>query len=400
MSARILFLDHTGALGGAELFLLDLAKTWLGKRKVLLFADGPFRSRLEQCGVPVEVLDAHHTVKNVARAGRGFAQLRAIPAVVRLARQVAKRAADFDLLFANSQKSLVIGALAAQISGKKLVWYLHDILTAEHFSHLNRRVAVTCGNRFAERIFANSHASLGAFVASGGRSKQVSVVYNGISLPDTPRAAMDEARRRIRSELGWGDAKIVGLFSRLAPWKGQHILLQTLSKIPEMKAVFVGAPLFGEEVQYQEELIAITKTLGLTDRVRFLGFREDISELLHAVDFVVHTSISPEPFGRVIVEGMLAGKPVIASMAGGACEIIHDGETGCLVPPGDSDALADILRQLSNQPDKAQRISQAGRTAAMNNFSLKTMLRGIEREVDAIGNHGRRSAAISPSVPI
>lgn len=380
MSTRVLFLDHTGVLGGAELFLLELAQHWGGGRKVLLFADGPLRERLERVQVPVEVLAADESVKTVARDGRGLAQLRAIPGAWRLARRVAERAAEFDVLFANSQKALVIGALAAWMSGKKLLWYLHDILTADHFSSLNRKVAVTLGNRFADRVIANSQASLDAFVASGGRRERTAVVYNGIDA--TP--ADSGAAQRIRAGLGWNEAKIVGLFSRLAPWKGQHVLLEALSQTPSVNALFVGAPLFGEEMRYQQELDEIVKTRGLTDRVRFLGFREDIPELLNAVDFVVHTSISPEPFGRVIVEGMLAGKPVIATRAGGACEIIEDGKTGLLVPPGDSAALATALRNLMEHADEASRLAEAGKISAIQRFSVEKMVHGIEREVETV----------------
>ena len=366
------------------MFLLELAENWVGERKVLLFADGPFRERLERVRVPVEVTKAGESIKTVSREGCGVAQLRAIPGVWKLARRVAAQAADFDVLFANSQKALVMGALAAWMSGRKLVWYLHDILTADHFSSLNRRVAVTLGNRFADRIVANSQASLDAFVASGGRVERTAVVYNGIDAPAIPAATLEAAAREIRGGFGWEGAKIVGLFSRIAPWKGQHVLLEALAQVPGMHALFVGAPLFGGEARYQEELIATAKARGLADRVRFLGFREDIPELLHAVDFVAHTSISPEPFGRVIVEGMLAGKPVIATRAGGACEIIEDGVSGCLVPPGDSAALAGALRGLMEHPGESLRLGMAGKVSAIQRFSVERMVRGIEHEVAAI----------------
>ena len=143
----------------------------------------------------------------------------------------------------------------------------------------------------------------------------------------------------------------------------------------------VGAPLFGDEVSYQEELEKKTAALGLSDRVRFLGFREDIPSLLAAVDFVAHTSVAPEPFGRVIVEGMLAGKPVVATRAGGACEIIEDGITGRLVTPGDADELAKVLRALVEQPAEAARLALAGQAAARERFSEKAMLLGIEQAV-------------------
>ena len=117
-------------------------------------------------------------------------------------------------MFANSQKALVIGALAARIAGKKLVWYLHDILTADHFSALNRRVAVTFGNRCAARVIANSEASRNAFIACGGNAGRTTVVYNGIDAPPAPTPEFEAAARKIRTDLGWDGRKVVGLFSR------------------------------------------------------------------------------------------------------------------------------------------------------------------------------------------
>ena len=380
---RILFLDHAGVLGGAELSLLTIAKHYAGSGLVVLFSDGPFRERLEKNGVAVELMGAPKTVSGANRSGGGLHQMLAIPGVLQMARRVALRAKGFDVLLANSQKALIVGALASAMARKPLVWCLRDILTADHFSRFNRRLVVFMANRFANRVVANSRATLAAFVDSGGRSDQATVVYNGIDGSAIPAATMEEGVRRIRAGFGGGETKIVGLFSRIAPWKGQHVLLEALAQLPEMNAWLVGAPLFGDEIRYQEELVAMTKSRGLSDRVRFLGFRDDIPELLNAVDFVVHTSISPEPFGRVIVEGMLAGKPVIATRAGGACEIIQDGETGCLVPPGDSVALAATLRRLVEHPDEAVRLGMAGKLSAIERFSVEKMVRGIQREVSA-----------------
>ncbi len=382
MKPRVLFLDHTGALGGAELFLLELAERWDGERQVVLFADGPFHERLERAAVPVSVFRAGGKVASVGRGGRGLAQLLAVPGILKLAWRVARYAVSFDVLFANSQKALVVGAIASRIVGKPLVWYLHDILTADHFSALNRWVAVNVGSRFASRVIANSEASRKAFVSCGGQAGRTTVVYNGIASKAFVGEQVERAAQRLRLEMGWGRDPVVGVFSRLAPWKGQHVLLEALPLVPNLRAVFVGAPLFRDEEHYLDELEARTRELGVGGRVRFMGFREDIPALLQAVDFVVHTSVAPEPFGRVIAEGMLAGKPVVATRAGGACEIIEDGVTGCLVPPNDPAGLAGILRKFIENPALAERMGNAGRESARRRFSVDLMLSGIEREIE------------------
>lgn len=382
MTARVLFLDHAGVIGGAELFLLELAKADRNGSEVVLFADGPFRERLEREQVPVRVMAARSGVMGVGRGGKGMAQLLALPGVLSLARRLAAHAEKFDVLFANSQKALVIGAVASWFSGKPLVWYLHDIVTASHFSAINRKVAVGFGNRFAARIIANSQASREAFVAAGGDGRKVSVVYNGISSAAF-EGSVASAAEEVRRELGLVGAPVVAVFSRLAPWKGQFVLLETLTRLPEVHALLVGAPLFGDEVRYEEDLKAKARALGIADRVHFLGFREDIPALLQVADVVAHTSVAPEPFGRVIVEGMLARKPVVATRAGGACEIIQDGVTGRLVTPGNAEELAAVLRELFANRAKAEALAQAGYHAARERFSVEAMLAGIEREFGA-----------------
>lgn len=389
---RVLFLDHTGVLGGAELFLVTLAKAYGDGSEVLLFADGPLRQRLKQETLPVSLVNGAESVLGVARGGKGAEQLLAIPGVLRMAVQVARHAKRFDVLFANTQKALVIGALASRLIRRPLVWYLHDIVTAEHFSSVNRKLSVFLGNRFASRVIANSEASKAAFVQSGGRAELVSVVYNGIDA-DAPLDA-NTTGREVRRELGINGKTVVSLFSRLAPWKGQHVLLDALAKLPDAQALLVGAPLFGDEIRYQQELKAQARALGIVDRVRFLGFRDDVPRLLLATDVVVHTSVSPEPFGRVIVEGMLAGKPVVATRAGGACEILQDGVTGRLVTPGDAKELAVVLRELLANREQATALGRAAQKAAQERFSVQAMVEGVEREIrKALGDPPTPQAA-------
>lgn len=350
---------------------------------MLLFAEGPFRARLQEEGVAVKVIPIGAAVTGVARGGGIIGHLRALPGVWRAALHVARQAGRFEVLFANSQKALVIGTIAAWIARKPLVWYLHDIVTAEHFSAANRRLCVVLGNRFADRILTNSRASAEAFAAAGGRIAKVGVVYNGFDAAAFARPSVEQLLR-LRGELCLSTAPIVAVFSRLAPWKGQRVLLDALGELPEVQALFVGAPLFGDEARFEVELRDTARRRGLDGRVRFLGFREDIPELLHLADIVVHTSIAAEPFGRVIVEGMLAGKPVVAARAGGACEIIEDGVTGRLVTPGDSRELAAALRELLGDRVAAKRMGTAAFESARERFSVAQMVNGIDTAIRAV----------------
>jgi glycosyltransferase involved in cell wall biosynthesis len=100
--------------------------------------------------------------------------------------------------------------------------------------------------------------------------------------------------------------------------------------------------------------------LGIVERVTFTGFRHDLPDILQVLEVVAHTSVSAEPFGRVITEAMAMRRPVVATCAGGPTEIIEDGCTGFLVPPNDAEALADRLIALLEDQDLAERIAEAG----------------------------------------
>jgi glycosyltransferase involved in cell wall biosynthesis len=121
--------------------------------------------------------------------------------------------------------------------------------------------------------------------------------------------------------------------------------------------------MFGEE-EYEAELRSLVDQLGITDQVEFLGFVDNVSDVLVGIDCLVHASVIPEPFGQVVVEGMAAGLPVIASAEGGPAEVITDGVDGLLCPPGDSHALAELLQRLASDPEDRHRLGEAGRRRA------------------------------------
>ena len=371
---RILFVDHTAVMGGAELSLLDLASAYATSSKVLLLEDGTLRERLQKRNVAVEILAASAAMLNL-RASGGFKSLTSIPELWRIAGQISKLAADYDLVIANSQKAFIVVALAALRGSTPVVWHLRDILTAKHFSRINRMVAVSLANRLAAKVIVNSQATAKAFVAAGGRENLAQVVYNGFESARFDLVT-SEATAQVRSHLGIGDAPLVGLFSRLSYWKGQHVLLAAVKKLPQVQVILVGEALFGEQ-EYVAQLKELAAVPELAGRVHWLGFRNDIPVLMKTCDLVVHTSTEPEPFGRVIVEGQLAQKPVIASAAGGALELITDGKNGYLFPPEDTNALSQLIDKLISDRPHAQTIAQQGYQDAKTNFALETILQSF-----------------------
>jgi glycosyltransferase involved in cell wall biosynthesis len=216
-----------------------------------------------------------------------------------------------------------------------------------------------------------THAILDYCRESGLRPHDARVVYDAIdeSWLRTTRSVADT-----RADLGVpADATCLGILGNVQEWKGQRILVDAMelvaSRYPKAHCLIIGGVhRAGEE--YAEELRGRVRRLGLGERVHFVGFREDVPDVIQALDVVVHASVRPEPFGRVILEGMLLGKPVVASKAGGVLELIEHEKTGYLVPPGDVPALADCLTTILAQPERAAAMGRYAAEWARKQFSL------------------------------
>jgi glycosyltransferase involved in cell wall biosynthesis len=364
---KILFLDQSGEVGGAELCLLDTAEPYKEASLVCLLSKGPFKDYLTQKKLPVCIFDGLIPGQKESEFSLqlGLAALhRLLPLIV----QIAKLSHNYEVIYANTPKSLLVGALASLLSQRPLVYHLHDIVSPEHFSATNRRLIVMLANGTARQVIANSNATQAAFVAAGGNPALTTVIYNGFDLQRFQNLAV--TGQHLRQQWAIADRFVIGHFSRLAPWKGQHVLLETLAQCPkQVVAMIVGDGLFGQQA-YAHYLRQRVVELGLGDRVRFLGFRTDVPALMAACDLVVHTSVAPEPFGRVIVEAMLCGTPVIASQTGGTIELIDHNHTGWLVPPGDSEKLARMIHWIMDHPEMKQRIVPNAQAQARQRFDL------------------------------
>ena len=377
---KVLFLDQSGKPGGAELCLVDIAKPYGENALVGLFADGNFRKLLEENQVPVEVLTTQ-AIKVGKQSGL-FQALGSLGQIVPLITQVVQRARKYDLIYANTQKALVVGAVASFLARRPLVYHLHDILSLEHFSKTNLRVAVNLINRCAALVIANSQASKMAFLEAGGKSDLVRVVYNGFAAKNYE---VDELEvRNLREHLRLEGKFVIGHFSRLSPWKGQHILIDALSQCPQdVVVILVGDALFGEQ-EYVKDLHQKVAGLGLENRVNFLGFRADIPQLMTMCDLITHTSIAAEPFGRVIVEAMLCGKPVIAAKAGGAMELVEDGINGFLVTPGEPQELAQVINNCRQESAKTANIANNAKIIASERFDVNIINKQIQKLLESI----------------
>lgn len=369
---KVLFLDQTAALGGAEFSLRDIASRHRSGGRVVLFEDGPFRQLLSDDGIPVEVLPTGFA--SFRRESRLLSSLTKVPALARAVVSIARRARRFDVVYANTQKAMLVGAIAGALARTPVVFHLHDILSEAHFTKTNRWLSTRFANALCTVVIADSEATGAAFVESGGRSELVSVVRYGF---DTPTIERDRAE--VLGELGVDPIDfVVGHFSRLSPWKGQEVLVEALRECPvDTHVLLVGDAIFGEHgfVASLEELI---ERRALQQQVSLIGFRSDVADLMAACDLVVHSSTAPEPFGRVIVEAMLTGTPVIASDAGGPREILRQGETGWLTAPGDASALGACITERHRDRAGSATVASAAFTDAEQRFAMERMHEAID----------------------
>lgn len=370
MSRNILFIDQSGQLGGAELCLADLAAGLGGN--ALLFSDGPFAGLLRKRGVPVAVVSAGEAILG---AGKGGSHLRSVGLFFAMTGFVSRlRAATraADLLYFNTAKALVFGKLARPGRRTPSVFHLHDLLDPAHFSTANIRILVAAANR-TSALIANSMATADAFRRAGGKSP-LTVIPNGFDPSDFDAVDPSDVKA-LRAQWNPGGRPVVSVFGRLSRWKGQDVLLRAAAALPDVVVWIVGDALFTEDDRaYASELRGLARDPALAGRVVFAGHQSAIPLWMRASDLVVHTSVAAEPFGRVVVEAMLAGRPVVASRAGGPAEILIHGETGLLVPPGDSLALLEILRELIAAPELQHQLAKRAGQVAREKYTLPSVL--------------------------
>lgn len=370
---RVLFFDHVAALSGGEIALLNLI-LHLDRRFiepiVLLGEHGPLASRLaEVCEVHVLPLD--HAVVSARKDSLGAGSLLKIGAALsivlysfRMARLL--RRLGVDIVHSNSLKSDMIAGLACRIRRTPLVWHIRDRIASDYLPHRVAAAFRWLSRWVPDALITNSRATaetLTWIAPADLESKRVSVIHDGVEI------ARFSPFSRIRST----EERIIGLVGRISPWKGQEVFLRAAHAVrsvyPDVRFRIIGAALFGE-TEYETSLHQLCSELGLNDIVEFTGFSADIPAAIAELDILVHASTRAEPFGQVIIEGMAAGKPVIATDGGGAREIIERGRSGLLVPMGDATAMADAIGVLLADPSRAEDLARGGRERVHQSFSI------------------------------
>ncbi len=363
---RIVFLDHATDLGGAEVSLLGLLGTLDRSRfePTLACPPGALADRARRLGATVAEL-------HLEKLRQGWNPLAALTRLCRGRRalQTLLREGRFDIVHANTLRA---AAYASGVAGgrhaARFVWHVRD---AAMPVWTRRRLLKRCSIAIAPSQFIAGQL---------GESRRVRVIPNGVDPSDVPAP---EAGRVFRSGVGLPqDAPVVGCLGRLLPWKGQHYFVEMAARlaqrVPSARFLIVGAPLYAEPgSDYPVQLRAQAVRLAVEDKLLFVGHRDDPLAALSAMNVVVNCS-RDEPFGRVLVEAMACGRPVVAFRSGAVPEIVADAQTGLLVPFGDTEALAQAVFGLLREPARAAAYGAAARRRVAERFRLDASTRSIE----------------------
>ena len=283
-----------------------------------------------------------------------------------------------DIVHTHSSKGGILGRLAAKLCGvSNIVHTPHGHVFYGHFGRVASKVFLWVERifaKFTDRLIALTNGEKNDYMEmSVCSTEKLVTIHSGVDLQQFLNANGNGLEKRRSLGLEQHEA-VIGFVGWLLPIKGPDYLLKAMDYVwpeqPETTLVMVG------KGDLDVDLRAEALRKNVNGKVKFLGWREDINELMPVFDMLVLPSLN-EGMGRVLVEAMAAGKPVVASRAGGIPDLVQDGQTGYLVPPADEKALADAILKLLNDSDEAKLMGQRGKELCQR-FSLQAMIEKLD----------------------
>ena len=387
---RVVYLNPSGQLGGAEMALLDLMASIRAARpewtlQLIAGADGPLISRAESLGASALALPFPPALARLGDAGLsgpdGTQPARAdlVKKLFRAGSPVFKYTAELkralramqpDVIHTNGFKMHVLGPWARPRKSMPVIWHVRDYVGARPLmARLLRWHAAQCS-----AVVTNSVSVAADVRAVCGEDLKIYPVHDAIDLerfsPNGKKLDLDALAGL--HEAAEGTLR-VGLLATLAHWKGHKTFLRALSLLPpqlKVRGYIIGGALYQTDGSQHslDELRCEAARLNLADKIGFTDFVEDAASAMRALEIVVHASTQPEPFGLVIAEAMACGRALVASEAGGAAEIINAGTDALGHKPGDARGLAERLMQLAADKDLRERLGHNGRLTAERRF--------------------------------
>jgi len=340
--------------GGATLSLLNLAGglTKKGYQVTIAASGGLWLSKASEADLPIhQVALAPSTPLHLILAARQLRQI--IPR-----HQV-------DLIHSHHRFASLASRIAAWGLNIPLVTTTHEYTT--NFRHLPRlgtgNEVITFSQALKDHL--THHYRL--------PSPKITVVTMGVGQPGKPVMSLAESLSNHSTLLNWPS---IGCIARLSPEKGVEILLQALARTINTTHHRPHCYIVGDGPQLRK-LRTQAKRLNMSDFVTFLGWQDNLKNLIVQFDFLVLPSLH-EGFGLAVLEGWMQERPTIGSQVGGIAELIKDGKNGLLVPPGDSNALARAILHLLENPSLARKMGKNGRLETLPNFTIEKMTQETE----------------------
>ena len=383
----VIFVESAGAMGGVQFSTLYLAQRldrtqW--EPVVVCPADGELPRACRDAGVEAHVLEHTGLRSTSVRIG---STLRVPNPAAWAWNGYALGAAARKLrrFLAQSHPALVVtkglsahfsGGLAARKLGIPCVWHAQDFISERSFG-IYRRAFGWAARWLPEQIIVDG-ASIAEQLPRSLQSR-ITVIHNGV---DTSIFHPELDGAAVRGELRIpADHLVVGNMGRVTPWKGQHYLIEAFARIanpnPKVTLLLVGAPVFDND-SYQRRLMRMVAQLGLTDRVKFAGYRHDTARVLAAMDVFAFTSVEKDTSPLALLSAMSCGLPIVAFDIEGVRELIEGEKDVLTVPCAQADILAGALLKLIGDKQLRVQLGQSVRRLAERRFSLERHVASIE----------------------
>ncbi len=335
-------------VGGVETGTVDFAKYLQrhGHYNIVVSHGGRMVAELERHGIPHYTLPVHK--KNLFTAWKAVSDVRALIIRERI-----------DIVHARSRVPAWIAYFACRGTSAQFITTCHGHYSVQFFSRVMG---------FPKLIIVPSRVI--------GRHMIDAFHVAPEAVRCIPRSVDQNRFKRREQEALNRSYAVVTIVGRLSPIKGHTYFLKAMAKVvrsmPYVRVRIVGdvAP---HKESYRQELEVLTRHLGLVAQVEFLGDRQDVPEILAESDVLVMASVVPEAFGRVILEAQAVGVPVVATDVGGVGEVIEHGKTGLLVLPRDTDAMAQAVLRILNEPKLAREMVAAAWRKIDDQYTLEHM---------------------------
>jgi len=368
MPNNVLYINATSEIAGGEMSFYNCLRAMDRKTfhpVVVLPGEGHLLDLLREINVETIVMPFNRLNKK-----NPLSLLPYLTTVFRLARIIKKW--KIRIVHVNMSNASQFGSLAGKLARVPVICHMRNPSIGK--IAYNRELVF-----LSNLLIANSKATEESYKEFMRPAQRSRVIYNSI-VPD--EYEREDADNDFRQRYGL-DNKVflIGCAAQIDPRKGQHVLLEALAKLankyPGAHVFLAGsAKPFGVS-EYSERLKSLVKELGISDRVTFAGFVKDLAPMYKSFDLFVLPTLW-EAFGRVLIEAMAAGKPVISSRVGGIPEVVEDGVSGLLVPPEDPEALAKAIDRLMDKPELAKNFGEKGRERVRKYFNAETNTRQLE----------------------